>query len=118
MAQVLPEKCFHDFKSEAAKWTHEDEICKLSDQIETSRDLHVVNFKNFKEDWEDDKINTKNKAHESLLNGKYQHIFPHDEEEDEIRRAIHVEWSTTRPAKYVVITQLVHQDAEANNQQR
>ena len=79
-----------------------------------SRVTNVISFNNFREDWEDDKINTKNKAHEDLLNDKYQHIFLYDEEESETRRIIHVEWSTTRPAKYVVITKLVRQGGEAN----
>ena len=113
-AQVLREKCLHDFKLEAAKWTHDDEICRLSSQIEASRFTSVISFNNFREDWEDDKINTQNKAHEDLLNDKYQHVFLYDEEENETRRIIHVEWSTTRPAKYVVITKLVRQDGEAS----
>ena len=61
-------------------------------------------------DLEDDKINTKDKAHETALNDKYQHIYLFDDDVGEIRRAVHVEWSTNRPTKYVVITQLVRRD--------
>jgi hypothetical protein len=100
----------HDFKVETAKWTLEDEICKLTAHLEFSREINVISFNNFKEDWEDDKINTKNKAHETLLNDKYQHIYLFDDDVGEIRRAVHVEWSTNRPTKYVVITQLVCRD--------
>ena len=74
-----------------------------------------MTFKNYKEDWEDDKISTKNKAHEGLLNDKYQHIFLYDEDVDEIRRPTHVEWSTTRPARYALITQLVRQNGQQGN---
>lgn len=109
-AQLIRERGLHDFKVETAKWTLEDEICKLTAHLEFSREINVINFNNFKEDWEDDKINTKNKAHETLLNDKYQHIYLFDDDVGEIRRAVHVEWSTNRPTKYVVITQLVRRD--------
>jgi hypothetical protein len=64
-------------------------------------------FKNFKELWEDEAIHTKNKAHEGLLNEKYKYIILFDKEENEIRRAVYVEWITTRPSRYAVITKLV-----------
>ena len=66
-------------------------------------------FLNYKEDWEDEKISTKNRAHEGL-NDKYQYIYLYDPDTDEVRRIIHVEWSkANRPARYAVLTQLVNQ---------
>ena len=51
----------------------------------------------------------KNRAHESLLNDKYQHVYLYDSDTQETRRILHVEWSTAhRPAKYAVVTQFVH----------
>ena len=63
-----------DEKLQALKWTLDDEVCKLSKEVEDSRDRIVANFLNYKEDWEDEKIRTKNRAHEGLLNDKYQLI--------------------------------------------
>ena len=48
-----------------------------------TRDHTVVDFLNYREDWEDDKIKTKNRAHEGLLNDKYQHIYLYDAEKNE-----------------------------------
>ena len=104
-------KCnqLNGFKYEAAKWTIDDEVCKLSKQVQMSRDNIIVKFLNYQEDWEEDKIRTKNRAHESLLNDKYQHVYLYDSDTQETRRILHVEWSTAhRPAKYAVVTQFVH----------
>ena len=77
--------------------------------VEMSRDNIIVKFLNYQEDWEEDKIRTKNRAHESLLNDKYQHVYLYDSDTQETRRILHVEWSTAhRPAKYAVVTQFVH----------
>ena len=52
---------------------------------------------------------TKNRAHEGLLNDKYQHVYLYDAENDELRRIVHVEWCTAhRPPRYAVVTQLVN----------
>ena len=108
-AATLREHQLNGFKYEAAKWTIDDEVCKLSKQVETSRDNIIVKFLNYQEDWEEDKIRTKNRAHESLLNDKYQHVYLYDSDTQETRRILHVEWSTAhRPAKYAVVTQFVH----------
>ena len=108
-AATLREHQLNGFKYEAAKWTIDDEVCKLSKQVEMSRDNIIVKFLNYQEDWEEDKIRTKNRAHESLLNDKYQHVYLYDSDTQETRRILHVEWSTAhRPAKYAVVTQFVH----------
>jgi hypothetical protein len=108
-AATLRENHLNGFKYEAAKWTTDDEVCKLSKQVEMSRDNIIVRFLNYQEDWEEDKIRTKNRAHESLLNDKYQHVYLYDSDTQETRRIVHVEWSTAhRPAKYAVVTQFVH----------
>ena len=62
-------------KYELAKWTEEDELCKLGYDLEASRVIRVVDFKNFIENWEEESIVTKNAAHERKLNDKYQHIY-------------------------------------------
>ena len=70
---------------ETVKWTLEVEICKLAAHLEFSRENYAISFNNFKEDGEDDKINTMKKAHEPLLNDKYQlNLF--DDDIGEIRR--------------------------------
>jgi len=52
----------------------------------------------------------ENRAHEGLLNDKYQHVYLFDSDTDEVRRIVHVEWCTTlRPARYALITQLMNQ---------
>jgi hypothetical protein len=107
---VLRENILRDDKLEALKWTLDDEVCKLNKEVEDSRDRIVANFLNYQEDWEDEKIRTKNRAHESLLNDKYQHVYLFDSDTDEVRRIVHVEWCTTnRPARYALITQLINQ---------
>jgi hypothetical protein len=112
-AATLRGNQLHGFKYEAAKWTIDDEVCKLSKQVEISRDNVVVKFLNFQEDWEEDKIRTKNRAHESLLNDKYQHVYLYDSDTKETRRIVHVEWSTAhRPAKYAVVTQFIQGEYE------
>ena len=109
-AAVLRENILRDDKLEALKWTLDDEVCKLSKEVEDSRDRIVANFLNYQEDWEDEKIRTKNRAHEGLLNDKYQHVYLFDSDTDEVRRIVHVEWCTTnRPARYALITQLINQ---------
>ena len=109
-AAVLRENILRDDKLEALKWTLDDEVCKLSKEVQDSRDRIVVNFLNYQEDWEDEKIRTKNRAHEGLLNDKYQHVYLFDSDTDEVRRIEHVEWCTTlRPARYALITQLMNQ---------
>lgn len=109
-AAVLRENILREEKLQALKWTLEDEICKLGKELQASRDNIVAKFLNYKEDWEDEKIRTKNRAHEGLLNDKYQYVYLYDPDNDEVRRIIHVEWSTAnRPARYAVLTQLVNQ---------
>ena len=108
-AATLRENILRDEKLQALKWTLDDEVCKLSKEVEDSRDRIVANFLNYKEDWEDEKIRTKNRAHEGLLNDKYQHVYLYDAENDELRRIVHVEWCTAhRPPRYAVVTQLVN----------
>ena len=93
--------------------TLDDEVCKLCKEVQDSHDHIVVDFLNYREDWEDDKIKTKNRAYEGLLNRKYQHIYLYDAENNELRRVVHVEWCTAhRPARYAVVTQLVNQPDE------
>jgi hypothetical protein len=58
-AATLRENHLNGFKYEAAKWTTDDEVCKLSKQVEMSRDNIIVRFLNYQEDWEEDKIRTK-----------------------------------------------------------
>ena len=72
---TLRENKLHGFKHEAAKWTADDELCKLREEVEISLDNIVVTFLNYQEDLEKDKIRTKNRAHESLLNDMYQHVY-------------------------------------------
>ena len=90
-----------DDKLQALKWTLDDEVFKLSKNIQDSRDRIIVNFLNYKETWEDKKIGTKNRVHESLLNDKwYQHVYLYDSEYSELRRIVHAEWCTVhRPAR-------------------
>ena len=58
------------------------------------------------EDWKEEKIRTKNRADESLLNDKYQRVYLYDSDTNKVRRIIHVERSTA--AIYAVINQLVN----------
>jgi hypothetical protein len=51
---------------------------------------------------------TKNIANEHLIEEKYNPEYLYDVKEDEIRRVVDVEWATrNRPAKFVVVTQLI-----------
>ena len=58
-------------------------------------------------EWEEESIVTKNVAHERKLNDKYQHIYFFDEDANELRRILQVEWQRGRNASHFVITQLV-----------
>jgi hypothetical protein len=89
---------YHDYKQELAKWTHEDELIKLDKDIQKSRDTRVLQFKNYIEEWEADRISLKNdKCCDSLFE-KYMHMYLYDE--GEVRRVVDVVWATTsRPAK-------------------
>ena len=65
-----------------------------------------MQFKNYIEEWEADRIGLKNdKCRDSLLE-KYMHMYLYDE--GEVRRVIDTVWATTsRPAKYQVVTQFI-----------
>lgn len=65
---ALRSQQFHEYKYEAMKWTKEDELCKLSDELVASRDKILTRFLNYKEDWELSTIQTKNVANEIRLN--------------------------------------------------
>ena len=103
---ALQLQCYHDYKQELAKWTHEDELIKLDKDIQKSRDARVLKFKNYIEEWEMDRISLKNDKCCSSLLEKYLHMYLYDE--GEVRRVVDVVWSTTsRPAKYQVVTQFI-----------
>jgi len=70
-AQVVREKLYLSYKTEAAKWTNADEICELGKKLMDSAATVAVNFNNFVEDWENESKLTKNKAHEDKLSQKY-----------------------------------------------
>ena len=76
------------------KWTKEDELCKLSDELVAFRDNILTKFLNYKEDWEFATVQTKNAANEMKLSDKYQHFYLYDADTDEIGRIVHCEWST------------------------
>ena len=85
--------------------THEDELLRLDKDIQQSREARVLQFKNYLEEWEAERIGLKNdKCLYSLLE-KYMHIYLYDE--GEVRRVVDVVWSTSRPAKYQVVTQFI-----------
>ena len=75
-------------------------------QERATRDARVLQFKNYIEEWEADRIGLKNdKCRDSLLE-KYMHVYLYDE--GEVRRVIDAVWATTsRPAKYQVVTQFI-----------
>ena len=103
---ALQLQLYHDYKQELAKWTLEDEVLKLDKDIQKSRDARVLQFKNYIEEWEADRIGLKNdKCRNSLLE-KYIHMYLYDE--GEVRRVVDVLWATTsRPAKYQVVIQFI-----------
>ena len=71
---------------------------KLDKDIQKSRDARVLQFKNYIEEWEADRI--------GLKNDKYMHMYLYDE--GEVRRVVDIVWATTsRPAKYQVVTQFI-----------
>lgn len=103
---ALQLQSYHDYKQELAKWTHEDELIKLDKDIQKSRDTRVLQFKNYIEEWEVDRIGLKNDKCRDSLFEKYMHLYLYDE--GEVRRVVDVVWATTsRPAKYQVVTQFI-----------
>jgi hypothetical protein len=102
---ALQYQCYHDYKREVAKWTIEDELFKLDKLIQQSRTTRVLHFKNFVKEWETERINLKNDKCKSSLSKKYMYMYLYDE--GEVRRVSDVIWSTTRPAKYQVVTQFI-----------
>ncbi len=96
---------FYDYKLEVEKWTIEDELLKLDKQIQQSRTAQVLYFKKFIEEWETERINLKNDKCKSSLLEKYMYMYLYDE--GEVRRVSDVIWSTTRPAKYQVVTEFI-----------
>ncbi len=103
---ALQLQCCHHYKQELAKWTREDELIKLDKDIQKSRDARVLKFKNYIEEWEMDRVSLKNDKCCCSLLEKYLHMYLYDE--GEVRRVVDVVWSTTsRPAKYQVVTQFI-----------
>ena len=90
------------------KWTKEDKLCKLSDELVASREKFLTKFMSSKEDWELQTIQTKNAANEMRKNDKYQHVYIYDADTDEIRRIVHCEWSAAnRPCQFTVVLQFI-----------
>jgi len=78
----------------------------LDKDIQKSRDARVLKFRNYIEAWEMDRISLKNDKCCSSLLEKYLHMYLYDE--GEVCRVVDVVWSTTsRPAKYQVVTQFI-----------
>jgi hypothetical protein len=83
-------------------------LIKLSKEVQDSREIIIVNFLIYKEDWLAEKIRTNNRAHESLLKDKYQHVYLYDSDIN-----FHVEWSTFNHTPiYAVIPQLDDGDSD------
>jgi hypothetical protein len=57
------------------KWTKEDELCKLSDELVASRDNILTKFMEYEEVWEFLTIQTINASNEMRLNGNNQHVY-------------------------------------------
>jgi hypothetical protein len=109
--RIIEEKTLDEWQEELAKFTDRDEMVKFNGVIAASAAIEVMKFKNFYEDWEFNSITIKNSAHERLLIDKYLHLHLYDEDAQEVRRIVGLEWQGRRvngmSAQHVLVTQIV-----------
>ena len=114
---TLQSQGYHDYKLELSKWTYEDELVKLDKDTQQSKDARVLQFKNYVENWEAERINLKSEKCRSSLSEKYTHMYLLDE--GEVRRVVDTVWSAaSHPAKYQAATQFIEMiDADENGEE-
>jgi hypothetical protein len=98
---VLQQKLDAQWICEIKKWSDSDGIVASDRAIETSRTITVKDFENYIEEVEKTYVKTMNDGNEAKLNQKYHHVCLYDDENDEIRRVVGIEWHTANGARGV-----------------
>jgi len=108
---VIEERQQEPWLSNLKEWSEHDKITRLDISVQASSLICVKEFKLWVEDWEKDALRVMNNANLAALVKKYKHMFFFDDDEDELRRVVEVEWHMAvkkgERAAYQLVTQLV-----------
>jgi hypothetical protein len=81
------------------KWSDSDGIVASDRAIETSRTITVKDLPNYIEEAEKTYVKTMNDGNEAKLTKKYHHVCFYDDDNEEIRRVVGIEWHTANGAR-------------------